>query len=761
MKKFIMIILSLLLNTICGFAYNAQVVDNEKNPIESVDIIFYNSANDSIGHAISGKKGEFIYENNVGFIEFRHHDYEDLKVDVTLDKDAMFFLKPVKELGEFVITAETAKRFLTHDSYIISRKSMKKYVNALHALNEIPFISVEPKGNLQYKGNSNIGIMINGIPATAKEISSLSKDDIAKVDVYSTPPQEFVGQNISAAIDIILKEGITGGNGSIQTSNSINRVWGDNNIAFYYNYKRSRFSVQANNTYRRLWGGSQDQKISHNFGGVDFVKTKVGIDEKSHVNENSFGFTFQNGLKNNYIVNASVTGEINRVNSNNIQNVVTSNGNKYLAYNNSSTPFQRITAAASFRKYLGIDGKNGYVSAMFSWSGNTGKNYSSYQETAPKENATGFFAETSIKQRTNAIYGRADYVSPSKEWGRVTFSIQDSHQVYKELEQTPDFYTRTNWLNIYGTYFVKYKAFYFSVLAGVTHNENFSKAIDRTEKYTRPVVNTKIYYYPSGPFRFDVYYDYGSGGPSLAQRTSVPRWQDNFYVYQGNPALTNYNTHKIGLDGSFSNKYVEVAASLSYSTAPGNIGTLFKYSDEYILETLVNQKEYRSFDTSLSLTLFPLGKRLWSVRGSARWGRIWGENDVYTYHGNNTFYWISSSVNLNKWNFGTSIQLQSEKFNGSSTITRPFTWHIYGYYRPIENISIGIDWSSPFMKHSHEKEWTVKEALVQMNSNYYSKSFANRLSIEFNYYFNFGKRHNDYERAFTGSQAESGVLKRN
>ena len=93
MKKFIMIILSLLLNTICGFAYNAQVVDNEKNPIESVDIIFYNSANDSIGHAISGKKGEFIYENNVGFIEFRHHDYEDLKVDVTLDKDAMFFFK--------------------------------------------------------------------------------------------------------------------------------------------------------------------------------------------------------------------------------------------------------------------------------------------------------------------------------------------------------------------------------------------------------------------------------------------------------------------------------------------------------------------------------------------------------------------------------------------------------------------------------------------------------------------------------------------
>lgn len=91
MKKFNMIIMSLLLNTICGFAYNAQVVDNEKNPIENVNIIFYNSANDSIGHAISGKNGEFIYENNVGFIEFKHQDFEDLKVDVTLDKDAMFF----------------------------------------------------------------------------------------------------------------------------------------------------------------------------------------------------------------------------------------------------------------------------------------------------------------------------------------------------------------------------------------------------------------------------------------------------------------------------------------------------------------------------------------------------------------------------------------------------------------------------------------------------------------------------------------------
>ena len=98
----------------------------------------------------------------------------------------------------------------------------------------------------------------------------------------------------------------------------------------------------------------------------------------------------------------------------------------------------------------------------------------------------------------------------------------------------------------------------------------------------------------------------------------------------------------------------------------------------------------------------------------------------------------------------------------NSMVRQPLLVHLHGIYTDtIENISIGIDWSSPFMKHSHEKEWTVKEALVQMNSNYYSKSFANRLSIEFNYYFNFGKRHNDYERAFTGSQAESGVLKRN
>lgn len=760
MRKILLIILLQLVAEVSLYAYEGKTVDPDENPVVGVDIIFYNAQNDSIGSVSSGNSGEFEYGEEVGFIVFAHPDYEILRADVRGDKDGYFFLKPVRQLGEFVVTAEAAQRFLTHDSYIISRKAMKKYLNPLDVLNEIPFVSTQPKGELKYKGQGGVGLMVNGIPATEEEVASLSKDDIAKVNLYTMPPQEFVGKNINAAIDIILKENITGGNGSLQTSNAVTQVWGDNNASFYYNYKRSRFSVNVNNDYRRMWGENNDETLSYNFDGINYIKTKTGEGGKSHVNENSAVIAFQNGLANDYLVNVSLSGEINRVNGSISQNVVMPDGDRYSALSLYHNPNQRLTAAASFRKYLGKEGKDGYVYTAFSWSGNEGKNFNSYEETAFNDGTPVFWAETSIRQRTNSIFGRVDYVSGERTWGRVSLSVQDSHRTYKELESPSDSYLRTNWLNVYATYFARYQKFYFYALAGIVHNETFIKTLDAKDRKTSPVVNAKIYYYPSRPFRFDVGYNFGMDGPSLAQRTATPQWRDNYYVYQGNPDLENFSAHKVMFNGSYNNRYVEAAVGASFFSSPKYIGTFFEYSDRYILETLVNQKKYQSFNTSFYITVFPLGKRIWSVRGAVRWGRIWGENNIYTYHGDDTFYSISSAVNLNKWNLGGNVQFQSEKFSGTSTVTRPFVWSIYGYFRPTENVSVGISWSSPFMKHSHTKEWTVKEALVHMNRNLYSKAFANKLAIEINYYFNFGKRHNNYEDVYTGSPAETGVLKR-
>lgn len=357
MKKILLIILIQLMGALVLYAYEGKTVDPDENPVTGVDIIFYDAQNDSIGSVSSGNSGEFEYGEEVGFIVFAHPDYEILRADVRGDKDGYFFLKPVRQLGEFVVTVEAAQRFLTHDSYLISRKAMKKYLNPLDVLNEIPFVSAQPKGELKYKGQGGVGLMINGIPATEEEVASLSKDDIAKVNLYTMPPQEFVGKNINAAIDIILRENITGGNGSLQTSNAVTQVWGDNNASFYYNYKRSRFSVNVNNDYRRMWGENNDETLSYNFGGINYIKTKTGEGGKSHVNENSAVIAFQNGLANDYLVNVSLSGEINRVNGSISQNVVMPDGSRYSALSLYHNPNQRLTAAASFRKYLGKEGK--------------------------------------------------------------------------------------------------------------------------------------------------------------------------------------------------------------------------------------------------------------------------------------------------------------------------------------------------------------------------------------------------------------------
>lgn len=220
-----------------------------------------------------------------------------------------------------------------------------------------------------------------------------------------------------------------------------------------------------------------------------------------------------------------------------------------------------------------------------------------------------------------------------------------------------------------------------------------------------------------------------------------------------------FSSHDFNLRGSYYNDYIQLSISANYNHAPDAIGTMFLTTSDYILETLVNQKRYRKFNSSGSTRLYPLGKKIWDISANVAWGRIWGENSSYSYKGDNTNYNFSTSVNKEHWNAGVNIQLESKKFSGTTTTTRPLVWGLYGLYRPIENLSVGIFWYSPFTKYAKTKEYSVKEALVHFNSVNFSPGLVNRLSVSISYYFNFGKRHNKYSDIEAG-EIESGILRR-
>lgn len=74
---------------------------------------------------------------------------------------------------------------------------MGRYTNVLQSLNVIPNLTVLSNGGVFFEGNQDVKILIDGVDATLQEVQTLSKEDIAKVDVYRTPPLRFMVQGIS------------------------------------------------------------------------------------------------------------------------------------------------------------------------------------------------------------------------------------------------------------------------------------------------------------------------------------------------------------------------------------------------------------------------------------------------------------------------------------------------------------------------------------------------------------------------------------
>lgn len=244
MKRSIFLALVMSISTICYGKY-ITFVNTENAPIPGINCVGYSQSRDSIATLTSDANGRIDISNSeIKYVTASHPDYQEQVVTIRNNDAETVTLAPKStiDLSEVVVTPSDVTEFTTHTSYRISPADMRRYANVLQTLNEIPSLTVLSSGALFYEGSTNVKVLIDGVEASLQEVKTLSKEDIAKVDVYQTPPLRFIAQGVNAVIDIRLKSKLTGGNGGVDVSQAFQSLKGSNAAALYYNYKRSRFS---------------------------------------------------------------------------------------------------------------------------------------------------------------------------------------------------------------------------------------------------------------------------------------------------------------------------------------------------------------------------------------------------------------------------------------------------------------------------------------------------------------------------------------
>lgn len=167
-------------------------------------------------------------------------------------KDSIKNIEQINILVKKKLLERKADRLIFNVEASISSQGM----DASETLANVPMLKVdENMGSISITGKSSVNVMINGrmlnLSGTAllNYLKSIRSENIAKIEVITTPPAKYEAQGNSGLINIILKKNPNlGFSGNINT-NLIQRTYsgfGDNGTL---NYQTEKFSSSLKFTY--------------------------------------------------------------------------------------------------------------------------------------------------------------------------------------------------------------------------------------------------------------------------------------------------------------------------------------------------------------------------------------------------------------------------------------------------------------------------------------------------------------------------------
>jgi hypothetical protein len=746
-----------------AFAKDITIANTEHRALSDVRISFYNQARDSIGYQTTDISGKFTLPDGAQYVMLNHPDYANILVMASDLRNDTLYLKQSKELAEVVVTADNVQKHLTHDSYKLSIESMQNYPTFYAALNEIPQLTVLSSGALYYEGDSNVLLLLNGTETNIAELKSIDKGDVYRIDVYSIPPPRFESRGVNSVIDVITKSSLTGGNLGLNVSQAFYPLKGENSAAFFYNYKRSRFSVLYENENRHFNKFRSNQTLDYEFDGVEYRKDKRGLDSKSHIDDNSISLGYQNNLPDSYLYKLSLGGNINRE-TQKFKQVVSTNSNleTFLANNNLKTRYQQMWLGNYFEKTLGEEGKHGKLYANLKLQRLFSRYYSGYKEFEDVINPTiPTVDEFSIyRTRLDAILCELQYSMQQKPWGQISFSAFETYKHSKYLDTQRVLGETTNILGASAYYYGRFKSFLFYVRMGAEANHAASESLNTNYTYWQPIPKVRITYYPSKKFYAQLSYEYSGSNPTIAEMSETDQWLDTRLAYHGNAGLKPYKTHNLSLLLGSNTKYFDGSLNLSYTNSPNRICNYYLYADKYILETMVNLRKYYDISAQLDVTVKPLGSSLWEIWSRVIWANVHGEGETYRWVGHRFQWMINTSINLKKWNFSAFYQYPGQVAEGQLIMPRAQAWYVDAQFRPIQDLSIGLKLWMPFGKSFKDSQRTVGSALV---SNTYESAvydWTNMVSVTLSWNISFGKNKNSAEPDYDNVSRETGILKK-
>ena len=760
MKKKIILALALVQAASLSAQTRGIVVDENKEPLVSATVSLYSVGDDKVltgvftdadgKFELNTQKGQ-DYVVKISFLGYTGQTIECRNVPGKFELGTITMEPESHTLNGVTVTASNTVRKSDRQIVVPSQLQRKTSSNGVTLLQHLQLsrVSVNTLDNTVTTTTGDaVELRINGVKAEVQEVKALQPSDIQKVEYHDNPGLRY--GNVSAVIDIILKEKTAGGNVSGELMNTINPL-GIGDYQLSSNYHAGKSSVKASvNWNRRDVNWYRENTESFNATSPAIENQEIGQKTKGkYDNVNmSVGYDYTNGGNQLSVTFRDLYNKTpNSVSDRN--SLLEQEGTTYTVTDrtrtNSNSPSLDVYYQREFAKdkHLYLDLTGTYI------------NSGSHRLFQQADGTDTQKITSDVDGDKYSAIAEAIYEQNIKD-SRLSFGLR--HQQTYTRNQYTGTYTSDVKMNTsesyaFGEWFSKLGRFNYTVGLGVMRTY-LRQAYAKQEKYImRPTVQIGYRFGDHVNLRYKGYI--GGYAPSLSDLSDVEQQIDIYQIRRGNPNLHTVTFYTNELSLSVDTKYISAEWFTRYSYDDKPFMEETTYENGMYIRTYDNQKGFHRLNSQISLRVRPY-KEYISIQVTPFVNRYISMGNSYTHTHTNWGVRGNMMAMYKNWYIGANVETSFHSLWGE-TLTRNEASHsmLIGYNK--ERWGVELQLQNNFSSR-YEMSTENLSSLAPYNQMVWSKNLCRVFGVDFHFNLDFGKHRSAAEQRIKNSDTDAGIM---
>ena len=736
----------------------------DKNPVEFVTAVLLKTDSTYISGSQTDTSGNFIitgqfakqdYLLKVSYVGYKTSYIKISNLTSNIHLGDIEMEESSKTLSEVTVTGKRVINKVDKQIVFPDQMQVKTSANAFDLLSSMNLsrLIIDPVNRTAKIGMDEVQLRINGIRATVQEVVALRSQDIAHVEFYEDPGVRFGNEAVGAVVNFItIKERESGGYVSVDGRNAFAAGFGDDNITFKANYKKSEFGLNYNISYRDYNDRWTNITSVFNFPDEPITRKQNGIKAPMEYQTHNINFSYNLTNPEKYVFNVVLKDYIYNSNRTNAYNLFYSNSMKQTFskqdnddYYNSPVLDIYFRKEMKNKQSLTINTVGTYIKT---------DNESDYAESIDNEALTSIYNR--VKGNKYSLITEAVY---NKDFEKMVFSVGVKHT----LGYADNIYTGNN---PFVSNMKNADSYIFAQIQGsLTKKLSYTIGLGGARVWFKEGKNEATFYTlrPSMRLAYNVNDNFNikynltitTPTPSLGQLSSVEQQIDSLRINRGNPNLKPYNRYTNSISLSYDKGALSTSAYLLYIYTRKQIFQAYHIEDDKIIGLSENHKSSNYFSLQGNANI-KIIKDIWSIGGWYGIFRAISNTNTATHTYTGAFGGINSSIFYKGFNLTMGFNSRWKDLWGE-TISYGEDWSYIeaGYKHKEAKLSIGM--SYPFKGYWSSGNKNMSKVAPSTTWSYIEEN-GHMLYLRFSWNMNFGRKYKAGEKTLQNTDSDKGIL---